>query len=408
MKKHITQGFAIGLSSHSSMKNSSEMFKKSEIFEISSISKDLDHESSLKENGEFKMLQLNCRFCGRGCEKEPLSKVCRCPNKYSGHKSCVKGQAEGKCKKCGTKWLKEDPVFKLTPDILNPESVNKLSSRSILNESSGELRMKNIIKSSTQSPICRICKVQDQDIEKIIYPCQCHTINPNLAWAHRDCIFSQILSLQKDDCDRCKARFSFLPIYKSTWVCSDPDHFNAYLTTISLLILFLLSIIGIIIFLDRLEEIHSISASIYIWSLVLIIVFSILLLALSVLFLKTLITRSRLFSIVSLEVLCQKQEIAKMSSQSHIFFSKFLSDLRKKNLISALPVIKKEPNNGQNKQDSLSIRPPRTIIDMDTNGENLDSEMLREHSSVKLVSFQLNNSEDFKEEEIQEFSDMNS
>ena len=52
MIQRISKGYAVGLSNHSSMQGSSEMFKKSEVFEVSSISKKYDEDDSEKEEFE--------------------------------------------------------------------------------------------------------------------------------------------------------------------------------------------------------------------------------------------------------------------------------------------------------------------------------------------------------------------
>ena len=103
MTEHIAKGYALGLSSHSSMQNPSEMFKKSEIFEISSISKNEDPECNSKDNLLSEILPLNCRFCGRGSERENIVTVCQCQYKFSGHISCVNNQTDAKCKRCGSR-----------------------------------------------------------------------------------------------------------------------------------------------------------------------------------------------------------------------------------------------------------------------------------------------------------------
>ena len=114
--------------------------------------------------------------------------------------------------------------------------------------------------------------------------------------------------------------------------------------------------------------------------------------------------------IEALEVLCQKQEIPKMSTESHRFFMDYLRYLKKNKLIPSIPHSKNESKEIPSKNEEISARRelPIVILEMDTDRENFDSVMLREHSSVKNTnSFELNNSEDFKEEEIRESSEAN-
>ena len=409
MTDRISRGYALGLSSHSSMQNSSEMFKKSEMFEISSICKNEEPEHISKDNIISEITHLACRFCGRNTDREQIIQVCHCPTKYSGHKSCMKALAEAKCKRCGTKWLKE--ASRRSPEILLSEGSPKLSSHSVINESSGEVRMKNIIKSSTRKPICRLCKEErETENNKIIYPCQCHTIDPKLAWAHRECALNMIIKQQKDECELCKAKFSFAPIYRSIWVCSEEEMYCEFISDIMKILVCIGTAAGMIILLVNLRDIYGDSYYESVWGIVLVVFLAILLVLLSVLLIRTLILKSTNKVIEALEVLCQKQEIAKMSSESHSFFMGYIHFLKKNKLITSIVVSKKESKETFCKHEESSARRalPRIILEMDTNGENIDSDLLREHSLVKSTnSFKLNNSEDFKEEDIREFSDTN-
>ena len=109
----------------------------------------------------------------------------------------------------------------------------------------------------------------------------------------------------------------------------------------------------------------------------------------------------------SLDILCQKQEIAKMSANSHLFFLEYLEVLRAEGVLQPVVSKRKEPKNFKLASDNrIRNMQPRMILELDTFGENLDSDMLREQSIVKDSSL-VNISEDFKEEEIQEQSDLN-
>ena len=103
MIQRISKGYAVGLSNHSSMQGSSEMFKKSEVFEVSSISKKYDEDYSEKEEFEVVSKELKCRFCQKNAEFERLFRVCKCEIKFSAHKSCLNAQRKKKCKNCESK-----------------------------------------------------------------------------------------------------------------------------------------------------------------------------------------------------------------------------------------------------------------------------------------------------------------
>lgn len=409
MKDAVTKGYAFGLSSHSSMQNSSDMFKKSEIFEVSSISKNEDIDHTSKENILSEIIPLVCRFCGRNSEKEALVTVCRCENRCYGHKTCVNGQSEGKCKKCGRKWLKEVSIFKSTPDIIAKDFSSK-HVPSVINESSGEIRMRNIIKAATQKPVCRICK-EDNDSEenKIVYPCQCHTINVTYAWAHRECILGVIIKNQKDECDLCKAKFSFLAYYSNVWVCQEKDMYCNYFAVIIKLLLTMCLVGGLIAFLSIMKELYIYEQYTFIWGTILLIALVILLCLLLIVFVSYIFKKSINKVILRLEVLCQKQEIAKMSSKSHEMFLEYIAMLRKKKLIPNSVKVKrsKEILCKIDESEVERVLQPRLGLDLDTNGENIESDLLKEYSNPKASSGGHNKSEDFKEEDICEHSESN-
>ena len=113
------------------------MFKKSEIFGVSSIGKNEELEIVLEDNIISEISVIACRFCGRDSERERIVQVCHCSTRQLGHLSCVKALAEAKCKKCATKWIKE--VTRRSPEISLSEGRAKLSSHSVINESPGEV-----------------------------------------------------------------------------------------------------------------------------------------------------------------------------------------------------------------------------------------------------------------------------
>ena len=134
-KKKISRGYAVGLSSHSSMKNSSEIFKKSEIFELSSINQNSDSIRISKNISDLSL--VHCRFCGRKNERENLVRVCRCEARFSGHPSCVKFQTDAKCKKCNFRWITEEINRKNSLEIMNLSSSRILLQRTLQNPHRG-------------------------------------------------------------------------------------------------------------------------------------------------------------------------------------------------------------------------------------------------------------------------------
>lgn len=394
MKNVLSNGYAQGLSSHSSMQHSSAIFNQSEVFEVSSINKN-SHKSSSKSDNFPDILNLNCRFCGRNNKNAQLFPVCKCNTKFLAHKKCVNGQAEGKCKKCGSKWLAEVSDFKFSPDIIADGS----ESGSKINESEGEIRMRNTIKAATEKPKCRICgEDNDSEDNKIIYPCQCHTLDYRMARAHRFCVLNTALYLQSDECENCKIKYSFAPVYRSIWVCSENDTFCGYLGECFKLLGIVGGCFGLAGFLFGLQDRYSDRSSLYVWSFVLKAAFLILGVMFFFVFLKVFVSvRSKV--LVSLEVLCQKQEIARMSSDSQEYFKNYLNYAMKLGIVVDIPKVQVR-DKVVKKNESLQ---PRIILELDTNGENIDSDMLREFSSPKLGE-SLHKSEDFKEEDINEHS----
>ena len=394
MKKIITKGYAQGLSSHSSMQHSSAIFNNSEVFEVSSISKNQNEQSSKSENFPDN-LNLSCRFCGRNNKKIELFPVCKCNAKFLAHKKCVNGQAEGKCKKCGSKWLDEVSDFKFSPEIV----IEGPSSSSRLNESEGEKRMRNTIKAATEKPKCRICGEDNETEEnKIIYPCQCHTLDFKIARAHRLCVLDTALYFQSDECENCKIQYNFAPIFKNIWVCSENEVFCGYLAETSKFLAIGIGCFGLGGFLFEIQERYSDDSVLWVWSIILKTFLLVLGTLFSLIFFKVLLSiKSKILD--SLEVLCQKQEIARMSSKSHEFFQDFLANAIKLGIVVNTPRVQVREKTVK-KTESLE---PRIILELDTNGENIESDILREFSSPKNIC-SLHNSEDFKEEEMNEHS----
>ena len=394
MKEVFSKGYAQGLSSHSSMQHSSAIFNNSEVFELSSISPN-QNKSFSKSDPLPDLLNLNCRFCGRNNKSSDMVQVCKCNSKYMAHNKCVQGQAEGKCKKCGAKWLQDLSVFKCSPDII----IENSSNLSHLNESEGEFKMRNTIKAAIEKPKCRICAEESETEEnKIIYPCQCHTLDYRLARAHRKCVLDLALMSHKDECENCKVLYNFDPIYQNVWVCDDNELFCQYFTDFFKFFILASVLLGLAGFLFEFEDWYSEDSQMWIWSVGIRTLLLLLGTIYSGLFIFYL-AKIRNKVLTSLEVLCQKQEIARMSSKSHENFDFFLRTMIKYGKISEVPVVVKRPSVKTHKIESI----PRRILELDTNGENIDSVMLKEFSSDK-ASISFHKSEDFKEEDINEHS----
>jgi hypothetical protein len=280
----------------------------------------------------------------------------------------------------------------MSPEILIDNS-NNLSR---LNESEGEFKMRNTIKAALERPKCRFCGSESENEDnKIIYPCQCHTLDYKLARAHRKCVFDRALYLHSDECENCKVRFNFSPVFKSIWVCRDQQALNRYFADSFKLFLFGAALFGLAFFLFAVEEFYEDDWAMWTWSVVL----RVFLLLLATVFWILLVFgffSVRRKVVESLEVLCQKQEIARMSSSSHETFLTFLQGLIEKGTIPKVPALIKRVVVKKNENGT------RRIVELDTNGENIESEMLREFSSK--MSKSIENSEDFKEEDINEHS----
>ena len=394
MKEVFSKGYAQGLSSHSSMQHSSAIFNNSEVFELSSISPN-QNKSFSKSDPLPDLLNLNCRFCGRNNETSNLVQVCKCNSKYMAHSKCLQGQAEGKCKKCGAKWLQDISVFQCSPEII----VENSSNLSHLNESEGEFKMRNTIKAAIEKPSCRICGEESETEEnKIIYPCQCHTLDYRLARAHRKCVLDLALMTHRDDCENCKVLYNFDAKYRNVWVCDDQELFCQYFADLFKPFILALALLGLADFLFELEDWYSEDLGMWIWSVGIRSLF-LLLGVVYAGFCVFYIGKMRNKSLAGLEVLCQKQEIARMTCNSHENFDYFLRALIKCGKIAEVPVVVKSPAIKTHKIESI----PRRILELDTNGENIDSVMLKEFSSVK-PSHSFHKSEDFKEEDINEHS----
>ncbi|CAG9310896.1 unnamed protein product [Blepharisma stoltei] len=440
--RDMMPGFALGLSNHSSMRNPSSMFHNSQVFELSSIKKQEIPSHSSRDHNFILPISINCKFCGQ--KEQPnhrLIKVCKCTTKCWAHEDCINSRQskESTCKLCHHEFIlnydKESEASEMEESSIlqsleeqtdrnNQASTPQMSS---LIESSGEARMRKVIKAATLKPYCRICKSGADNLSnKLIYPCQCHTVNPKKSWAHRNCIFDDIIQKQSDICPMCKAQFAFACETEKSWICKDSElcgEFTAQLFGIALLFVFC---IGVIVFLTStpgidLDEGESVWRWILVALLVILLILSVLLLGFLI-YLKT--TEEKVKSIY---VLCQRQEIAKMTSTSHNLFIHYLEKLKKSHLIPEAPppaikaIRQKKPKMpAEVIEDRKSIdfqdhmeepEISRLIINTDTNGENFDSKALKEHSDFKessIIHISFISSEDIKEEEMKEHSSFKS
>lgn len=434
--KEVIAGFARGLSNHSSMHNISSMFHHSHVFELSSIKRQDIVSQSSEDNQVVVPFSIFCKFCGKKEHaKGRLIKVCKCLSKCWAHEYCINGQQlkECTCKTCCHVFLnnydKESEISQIEgssilQSIEENSEKNQFSTpqMSSLSESSGEARMRRVIKAATLKPYCRICKSGSETLaNKLIYPCQCHTVSPTKSWAHRECILDEILKNQSDLCIRCKAQFSFACELEKNWICKDSETCEQFSAQIFGLLLVIMFCIGVVAFLITtpgmpLDE----SESAYRWILVALL----LLLLLLTIFLVVWLIYVKMTEkkVKSIFVLCQRQEIAKMTSSSHSLFLKYLEQQKHNNLIPLeVPQVKRKIEKDEkisNKIDEEMKKSEviddcgeqeisRLIVETDTNGENFDSKVLNEHSDLKesaIIHISFISSEDIRDEEMKEHS----
>jgi hypothetical protein len=280
--------------------------------------------------------------------------------------------------------------------------------RSTISESSGEERMRNMIHAATLKAFCRICKGEDNSEDnRLIYPCQCHTIRPQESWAHRRCIKDQILTRQSDTCDRCKVHFALNYDHEKWWLCKEFSRSQAFVTQLALLFtgIVLLACLIALLSCDAMDYSYEEQG----WAYFLVAFCAVLLLLFSFAFGLVLQQSSRRLHIKDVYVLCQKQEIAQMTSKSRQIFLAFLAlhdhKLHKATPQTAQPLkhkvslkpkslafcgvkapIYEEPENTERSDEFLNpgerdISP--VLVASQTQEENACSEDLREHSLVR-------------------------
>jgi hypothetical protein len=274
--------------------------------------------------------------------------------------------------------------------------------RSTISESSGEERMRNMIHAATLRAFCRICKGEDN---RLIYPCQCHTIRPQESWAHRRCIKEHILNTQSDTCNRCKVHFALNYDHEKWWLCKEFSRSQAFVTQLVVLLTggVLLCCLIALLSSDAMDYSYEEQG----WAYFLVAFYAVLLL----LFSFGLVVQQSLNRLHTKDVyvLCQKQEIAQMTSKSRQIFLAFLAmhehKLPKVTPQTAQPLkhkvsqklkslafrgvkapIYEEPENTERSNESLNpgerdLSP--ILAASQTQEENACSEDLREHSLVR-------------------------
>lgn len=333
---------------------------------------------------------------------------------------------EPACRNCRVEWVmrshkesdmqKSDTISKGLEGISEEQKISQLSSYSYQSFRNREFR--NRFKNETTKAVCRYCggSSETQD-DKLIFPCQCHALDLKESWAHRKCIFEYLVNTQKDTCDKCKTKFAFGYDKVRVWICRDSKKMSLFVGKVMSLSVVLLSLIGIVVFLIEHDGIdYSYSERAWSWVLV-----ALLLGCIAVLFLVLMCVILETFYIKeyrNIQVLCQKHEIAKMRSRSDIVFHKYLQDLEERNLLPS-PITDTPRKNylkrkiefiesiEEEEKNELADNQDRLVeIESDTAGENIESEILKEHSSIKHsdVVLQILESSDDYQAELQEMT----
>ena len=422
-------GQAKGLSSHSSMQEGlSSMLYKSNELDLSPIVKQSQSSCEFSDQNIYPEFLPRCKFCGNpersNCK---LIKVCAC-NKCWSHEICIQNhmKIEPTCRTCRMEWVirlhQESDIQKSVRSLKGLEGISEEQKMSQLSSYSyrsfRDREIKHRFKNETTIAVCRYCGGSSETPDdKLIFPCQCHALDWKESWAHRKCIFEYLVNTQKDTCDKCKTKFEFGYDKVRVWICRDRKKFSLFVGKVMSLSVALLSLIGIVVFLIEHEGIEY-SYSERAWSWVLV---ALLLGCIAVLFLVLVCVILETFYIKeyrNIQVLCQKHEIAKMRTRSDIVFHKYLQDLEERNLLPSPvtdtprkyylkrkaefieSIIEEEKNEFANNQD------PLVDIESDTAGENIESEILKEHSSIKQsdVVLQILESSDDYQADLQEMT----
>ena len=359
--------------------------------DLSSINQVPAKSASSVEQFLDKALQVACRFCGEA-SGEALVQVCGCARENSAHRECLEQEEGALCEQCQQPFelQQEDP--RESSILVTPaDQMYSTPRASSLSESSGEERMRRIIKAAVLKPHCRICKsADDEPRNKLIYPCQCHSVDPKEAWAHRNCIFEYALARQNDVCQRCKAPYAFTADYLKQWVCANLP--ECHRLSVALLLHVLVMAICLCLL-------------VYVWTeaadeeLGWVLVGGLLLVGiLDVVAAGSTICRSLyVYKTHSLQVLCQKHEIAHMNKNSHQMFLQYLGMLRAEHrlpepLAESLPKkeVKKEAKKERKKEASAHSdrsEESKQLVELsEYDGENFESEGIRELSEVGLFS----------------------
>lgn len=404
--RRISKGYGFGLRDNSSFQENSVSFHTSQLEDLSSIKRRSSFEHSQEDRNLFKAFSSNCKICHEPENpQEKLVRVCKCSKECWAHERCMDSH-KPVCSNCG--WAKsydrESLMSKGEPSVFQSSDMesdgnNKVSTPMVssLSESSGELRMRKAIQAATLKPHCRVCSgSRDSAENKLIFPCQCHMVEPTQSWGHKNCILEQILSTRKDSCEKCRKPFALQCEYQRVWACRDKKYCEK-LTWLTFLLCLLIVICAFLISYLADPEVEFNDEE-TVWSYFLMTFLGLFVLGFSVAFLGVL-TRFSAYKLISnVEVLCQKQEIARMTSRSHQIFEEYLSQLKQQNKLpevkqvkSYTPVVQK-PITEKSESEEVSGGVSRFIVESETNGENYMSEVMQEHSQVvdsEMVSLHL-------------------
>lgn len=431
--RDIEIGQAKGLSSHSSIQEGlSSMLYKSNELDLSPIIKQSQSSYEVSDQNIYPEFMNRCKFCGNPeRSNHKLIKVCGCIKSW-GHEICVKNhkQIEPACKTCAKEWTleihrenqtqrKNEYILDSLDEISEKHKSSQLNSNSynIYRDKQFRIRMR----AETTKAICRYCGGSSDTLDdKLIFPCQCHALDSKESWAHRKCIFDYLVNTQRVTCEKCKTKFAFGYDRVRIWICQDSKRLNEFVSKICSLGVLLLGLIGILVFLID-NDVMDYTYSELVWNWILV---ALLLICIAIAFLVLVFISLETFYIKefkNIQVLCQKHEIAKMRAKSDEVFHRYLQDLEEKNLLpsAVTNTPRKHYFKGKNEfiesieeEEKNEFRDnagngERSRTESETVGENIESEILKEHSNIKesQVVLQILESSDDYQAELQEMSE---
>lgn len=90
------------------------------------------------------------------------------------------------------------------PIVPTPQQLVPLRSDESLVSTGGDDSIENI---------CRVCRSGASPGQELLYPCKC---SGSIKYVHEDCLNEWLKHSGKEECELCKHRFTYTPIYKST------------------------------------------------------------------------------------------------------------------------------------------------------------------------------------------------